>query len=466
MRTNVKFDSADLWEKDRRHAVHGWTDISTFRDTGSEILVEADGVHVWDVDGNRLMDGMGGVWCVNIGYGREEMVESISDQARCLAYANPFRSTTTPPAAELTAKIAQLAPEHLNHVHFSGGGSTANDSALRLVQLYFNHLGLPNKKQIICRRDAYHGSTSATASLSGIPFNKIGFDTPDIGVHYVSAPYSYRRPDGMSPEDFCDQLVNEFRDTVAEIGPEHLACFFAEPIMGMGGVLEPPPGYFRRIAEICKENEILVIADEVVTAFGRLGHFFASNEVFEMSPDIISCAKGLTSGYLPLGATIISDSIIEPLRTPIQEGAIFSHGFTYAEHPVCCAAALKNIEIIEREELCQHVQETEPYFRDRLASLMDLAVVGDVRGRGFMWGIESVADKETKELLPLDARVGERVSRHARDLGLIVRPLGHLNVLSPPLTMTRADIDFLAEVLYESVSKTQDDLVREGIWKG
>ena len=466
MRTNQPYDRDDLQRKDKRHAVHGFVNFATFFDSDSEILVEADGAYVTDIDGNRLLDGMGGVWCVNIGYGRDEMAEAVAEQMRRLPFASPFRSTTTPPATELSAKLAALSPGDLNHVFYSGGGSTANDSALRIIEHYFNHLGKPDKKRIVCRGDAYHGSTSVTAALSGIPFNRIGLDTPDIGVLRVSAPYIYRHPEDMTEEEFCDHLVAEFDSKLREVGPDTIACFYAEPVMGMGGVLVSSPGYFKRIGEICREHGILVIADEVVTGFGRLGEFFASDAIFEMSPDIITCAKGLTSGYLPMGATLISDRIFDVIKVPFQEGAVFAHGFTYAEHPVCCAAALKNIEIMEREELCAAVRDKSTLFWERLSALRDLPLVGDVRGMGFMWGIECVADKRTKALLPAEASVGARISNHARDLGLIVRPLGHINVLSPPLILTRKEINTLADVLRTSIERTQDDLVREGFWRG
>ena len=387
MKSNLAYDRDDLWEKDRRHTVHGWTDYSKFVQDGPEILVEGDGVYVTDINGHRLMDAMGGVWCVNVGYGRTEIVEAIATQARRLPFANPFRATTSPPAAQLSAKLAELAPGDLDHVLYSGGGSTANDTALRIVQRYFNTIGRLDKKDVICRRDAYHGSTSASASLGGIDAIKAGFDVPEAGVHYVSAPYAYRRADGADAGAFCDQLVDEFSDLVEEVGAERIACFFAEPVMGMGGVLIPPPGYFKRISEICKANDILIVADEVVTGFGRLGEFLASDAIFEMSPDIISCAKGLTSGYLPLGATVISSRIMEVLRAPVANSTTFTHGFTYAEHPVCCAAALANIDLIEREGLCRHVRETSAYFKANLQTLLDFEIVGDVRGAGFMFAI-------------------------------------------------------------------------------
>ena len=466
MKTNLEFDIQDLREKDRLHTVHGWTDYAHFVEEGPEILVEGDGVYVTDINGSRLMDAMGGVWCVNAGYGRSEIVEAIATQARRLPFANPFRATTSPPAARLSAKLAGLAPGDLNHVLYSGGGSTANDAALRIVQRYFNTLGRAEKKEIISRRNAYHGSTTASAALCGIDEIKVGFDVSRAGVHCVSAPYAYRGADGDDAGTFCDRLVDEFAETVERVGADRIACFYAEPVMGMGGVLVPPPGYFERISEICKANDILVIADEVVTGFGRLGEMLASDSVFGMAPDIVTCAKGLTSGYLPLGATIVGSCIMEVLREPVAGSGTFTHGFTYAEHPVCCAAALANIALIEREGICRHVRETSGYFKSSLDTLLDFDIVGDVRGAGFMFAIENVADRESKALFPPEVAIGDRIAEHARRIGLIVRPGGHLNIFSPPLTMSRADIDFLAETLRESIRRTQDDLVREGLWRG
>ena len=465
MKTNVVFDGGDLREKDRRHTVHGWTDYSRFVQEGPEILVEGDGVYVTDVHGHRLMDAMAGVWCVNVGYGRTEIVDAIAEQARRLPFANPFRATSSPPAAELSARLSKLAPGDLDHVLYSSGGSTANDTALRIVQRYFNTLGKPDKKGIVSRRNAYHGTTSASASLGGIDAIKAGFDVSPRGVHYVSGPYAYREAAGAGPEAYCDRLVEEFANLVEGVGAERIGCFFAEPVMGMGGVLVPPPGYFRRISEICKANEILIVADEVVTGFGRLGEFMASDAVFEMSPDIISCAKGLTSGYLPLGATIISSRIMEVLRSPVAESETFTHGFTYAEHPVCCAAALANIDIMEREGICGHVREMSGYFKASLDSLLDCDIVGEVRGAGFMFAIESVADRKTRALFSPEVEIGQRIAGHARRSGLIVRPGGHLNIFSPPLTMTRPDVEFLTDTLRTSLRKTMDDLVREGLWR-
>jgi len=268
-------------------------------------------------------------------------------------------------------------------------------------------------------------------------------------------------------DGFCDQLVEEFEAKILELGPEKVAAFFAEPILGAGGVIVPPPGYHRRTQEVCRKYDVLYVSDEVVTAFGRLGHMMASEPVFGLSPDIITCAKGISSGYVPLGATLISDAIYEVIRKPAsQADCFFGHGFTYSGHALCCAAGLKNIEIIEREGICQHVRELGPYFEKKLATLVDLPLVGDVRGRDFMLCVENVADKQTKQLLPEKVDVGKRIADHCEERGVIVRPVGHLNVISPPLILTRDQIDTIVQVLRESILATADDLVRERLWSG
>ena len=467
MRANFnQYDNEDLRRKDRDHNIHPWTDFATFKEEGSEVMAEAEGVYVYNAKGERYMDGIGGLWCVNIGYGREEMAQAIADQIRRIPYYSTFTHLTTPPAAELAAKLAELAPASINHVFYGTGGSMANDTAIRVIHYYFNRLGKPKKKKIISRVDGYHGSTYLTMSMTGVKFDHTGFDlAPDL-VHHIPAPQTYRRPDGMSVDEFCDEKVAELENKILELGPENVACFIAEPVMGAGGVVVPPPGYHARTKAVCEKYEVLYISDEVVTGFGRLGHFFASEPVFDMTPDIITSAKGLTSGYIPHSATLFSDAMYEVISVPQAEGALFTHGFTYAGHPVSCAAALKNIEIMEREDLCGHVREVGPYFEERLAELLTLPLIGDVRGKKFMMCVEAVKDKETKEIFEPDAKIGDRITRHCQQRGLLVRPLGHMNVLSPPLTLTRDQIDTLVETLRESIIATQNDLVRENLWAG
>ena len=463
---NFRYDTPELWRKDRDHNIHPWTDFATFKEEGSLVVAESEGCYVYDSEGARYLDGIGGLWCVNIGYGNEEMAQAIAEQARRMTYYSSFGHITTPPAAELAAKLAELAPGTLNHVFFGTGGSMSNDTAIRIIHFYFNRLGKRTKKKIIARTDGYHGSTYLAMSMTGVAFDHQGFDlAPDL-VRHIPNPNPYRRPEGMSVEAFCDEKVADLENAILELGPENVAAFIAEPIMGAGGVVVPPPGYHRRTREVCDKYEVLYISDEVVTGFGRLGHFFASEAVFDFVPDIITCAKGLSSGYLPLSATILSDEIYDVISVPQAEGALFTHGFTYSGHPVCCAAGLKNIEIMERDEICGHVLEVGPYLEEQLATLRDLPIVGDVRGKRFMMCVENVADRETKALLPEEAAVGARIAVHAQKRGVIVRPIAHLNVLSPPLTMTKRQVDELVGVLRESIVATMDDLRSEGLWSG
>ena len=463
---DTQYDAREIWEKDKRHHLHPWTDFSTFKDSGSLILTAADGACVSDAEGNTYLDGIGGLWCVNVGYGRREIAQAMAEQAEKMVYYSSFGHHTSAPAAELAHKLASLAPAGLNHIQFGTGGSMANDTAIRMVHYYFNRLGKKTRKKIITRHDGYHGSTYLTMSLTGVAFDHQGFDIiGDELIQRVSAPNTYRRPDNMSLDEFCDYLVDEFEGKINALGAENVAAFIAEPIMGAGGVIVAPPGYHARMLQVCRKYEVLYIADEVVTAFGRLGHFFASEDVFGMIPDIITSAKGLSSAYAPLSATILSDRFYEVISVPQADGALLTHGFTYSGHPVCCAAALKNIEIIEREDLCGHVREVGPYLQQQLETLGDLDIVGDVRGSHFMMCVENVADKQTGELLAAEARVGNRIADAAQKRGVLVRPIGHLNVLSPPLILSREQVDTLVSVLRESIVEVMDDLTREGIRK-
>jgi adenosylmethionine-8-amino-7-oxononanoate aminotransferase len=463
---NQKYDTKQVWQWDRDHWVHPWTDFSTFKEKGSTVITEGDGPYIYDGEGKRYIDGIGGLWCVNIGYGREEMAQAIADQCRRLCYYNTFVDTTTPPAAELAHKLATIAPKGLGHIFYSTGGSEANDQAVRIVHFYFNRLGKPNKKKIISRIDAYHGSTLLTATITGVMFDRIGFDVIDGLVHHISNPNPYRRPDGMSEADFLEFLVKEFEDKILELGPDNVAMFFAEPIMGAGGVIVPPEGYHARMKAVCDKYDMIYISDEVVTGFGRLGHMFASEDVFGIVPDIITGAKGVTSGYQPLGITLLSDKIYDVISVPQEEGAMFTTGFTYSGHAVACAAGLKNIEIIEREKICEHVQEVGPYFEEKLKTLYDLPIVGDVRGKCFMMCVEYVADQKTREVLPHEAKIGSRIARLAQKRGALVRPIGHLNVLSPPLVLSKSQVDDLVDILRASAVEAMDELRREGIWNG
>ena len=363
--------------------VHPWESMNALGKNERTIVTKADGIYVYDSDGNKLIDGPAGMWCVNVGHGRQEIADAMSSQAMEMPYSSPF-SMGAQPSGVLAEKLAALAPGDLNKVFFTTGGSTAVDSALRFLGFYNNFLGRPEKKQIISRQDAYHGSTYLSASVSGKSRDKDFMDQAPSGVHLLSSPNPFRRPKGMTPEEFRDARVKELEDKILEVGPERVAGFIAEPILASGGVVVPPPGYQKACLEVCRRHDVLYISDEVVTGFGRLGHMFASEHVFDIVPDMITCAKGLTSGYVPLGALLISDRLLEEIRGDEEHQAFFSNGFTYSGHPVSCAAAIANIDIMERENMLEHALDVGPYFQEQLKTLEELPLVAEVRGMGLM----------------------------------------------------------------------------------
>ena len=454
-----------LWQKDQDHFLHPWTHFDTFKRDGSLVIREGDGAYVTDASGRRYLDGIGGLWCVNIGYGRDEMAQAIAEQVRRLSFSNTFVDCTNEPATELAAKLAQLAPGALNHVAYSMSGSCANDTAVRLAHYYHSRRKEPGRRVILSRYNSYHGSTYLGMTLG----NREGDRSPhfryiDGLVHHLAAPYAYRRPAGTSEAAFTDELVAEMKTAIESIGAANIAAFIAEPIQGAGGVVPPSAGYLPRIRELVAQHGILYISDEVVTGFGRIGHWFASYDEYGIEPDILVSAKGLTSGYLPLGATLYSDRIHEAISAPDPE-AWFTHGFTYSGHPVCCAAALKNIEIIEREDLLGNARTVGDYFETRLKELAALPIVGDVRGRRFMMCVEYVADKSTRDPFPEAANISRRIAQRCEERGLLVRPLGHLDIMSPPLILTRKDCDFLVDTLHEAIGEVTRELEREGFMR-
>jgi putrescine aminotransferase len=456
-------EGRSYWEKDRRHVIHPYANYQKFSEEGSVIYAEGHGHFIGDSEGRQYLDGIAGLWCVNIGHGNSEIAAYMATQAGKLAYYNTFEDASSPPAAELAAKLAEICPGDLNRVFFSSGGSVANDSAVKIIHYYFNMLGKPNKKKVISRDLAYHGSTYLAHALTGIRSTHIGFDVARDLVHYVSAPYPYRRPEYMSEEAFCDFLIQELEDKILELGPDQVACFIAEPILGAGGVIVPPKGYQRRTAEVCKKYDVMYISDEVVTAFGRLGHMIASRDVFEVQPDVLVLAKGISSGYIPLGATVVSEKIYDVISRPKADNPYFSHGFTYSGHALACGVGLKNIEIMERDGFCAHVQAWGPYFVQQLKTLEDLPIVGEVRGSHYMLALEYVQDKQTKAFFHDDHTIGKRVYYHCKNRGLILRPIGPLNVLSPPLTYDKAAIDQTVDIVRQSILATMDDLTKAGI---
>ena len=446
------------------HLIQPWPSAGTIGADARGMLGSGEGVYVHDEKGRKLIDGPAGMWCTNVGHRNEILADALKEQAMELSYNSPWY-TSNEPSAELARRIGEHAPGDLNHVFFTTGGSTAVESALRFAQYYNNVRGLEGKKKFICRDGGYHGSTYLSASLNGAQRSRNWMDFADDMMIRLSCPDPFRRPKDMSLEAFRDQLVTEFADAVREHGAENIAAFVGEPIMASGGVIVPPKGYFKAIRDICAANDILFIADEVVTAFGRLGHVFSSEACFDVVPDIITFAKGVTSGYFPLGGMVVSDRLLENLRASNHPEAMYAHGLTYSSHPIGCAVALKNLDILE-DELLDYARDITPYFHEKMKTLEELELVGEVRGMGLMACIECVADRESHNPIRLDTEVGVRIDRHCQELGLLVRPLVHMCVMSPPLVITRGQIDTMTGILHEGISRTMRDLRQEGIWQG
>lgn len=457
-------DRPDAGEGDPAALIQPWPSSSSIGAETRGLLTGSDGVYVRDEDGRHLIDGPAGMWCVNVGHRNEALIAAMSEQARDLTYNSPWY-TTNRPADRLAEELAARAPGDLDHVFFTTGGSSAVETALRLMQFANNVSGRPDKKLIVSRQSAYHGSTYLSASLNGRPRDHDWMDSASDLVRKLSAPDPFRRPAGSGIAEFEDHLVEEFAALIRTEGAERIGAFIAEPIQASGGVIVPPENYLPRMAKLCRDNDILYIADEVVTAFGRLGSIFASRDVFGVQPDMITFAKGVTSGYFPLGGVMVSASLVESIRSSDHQDATFSHGLTYSSHPIGCAVALKNLELLE-SGILEHVRNISGYFLDSLKRLERLDLVGEVRGKGLMACVECVADRESKNPLTLDVAVGKRIDRHAQDLGLLVRPVINMCVMSPPLTIDRSQIDRMSEILDKAIRLTMDDLTREGLWAG
>ncbi len=458
-RSNEQISPEAIQHWDNTHFLHPWESVGT-SDANRVIAAKAEGIYLYDPDGKRYIDGPGGMWCTQIGYGRQEMADAIAEQVMRLPYYTPW-AFASEPSSLLARRIAEMTPGDLNSVFFTTGGSSAVDSALRFAHFFNNLRGRPEKKMIIARDKGYHGSTYLAASVTGKERTKSRTDVDKRMVRFIGNVNPYVRPKGMSVEDWCDAKVAELEEAILEAGPENVAAFIAEPVLASGGVIVPPPGYHKRTLEVCRRHDVLYISDEVVTGFGRLGHWFASEEVFGITPDIITCAKGLTSGYLPLGAMILSDRLWDEISAAGREDVAFSNGFTYSGHPVCCAAALKNIEIMEREGILEHVRAITPHFQARVHDLARHEIVGDTRGAGLIGCVEGAAapDLPEERRLAIDAEFGARVDAKCEEMGLIVRPLYQMCVFSPPLIITETQIDEMFDILDTAVRQVQDEMM-------
>ncbi|MEM6904563.1 MAG: aminotransferase, partial [Pseudomonadota bacterium] len=436
---------------DRQHHLHPWESLSYWQESPRQVISHAEGIYLVEEGGRRLIDGPGGMWCVNIGYGRPEMAQAIADQVAKLPYASPW-TMAHHPGSDLAARLASLAPVALNTVMFTTGGSTAVDTALRTMHFLNNRLGRPEKKIVIAREKGYHGSTYLSASVTGKERDRSHFDFATEQVHILPDVNPLIRPEGMTEAQWCDAKVADLERAILTLGPDRVGAFIAEPILCSGGVVIPPEGYHQRTLEICRRHDVLYISDEVVTAFGRLGHWFASEEVFGIEPDFITCAKGLTSGYLPLGACLISDRVLDRM-TGADHDVLFPNGYTYSAHPVCCAAAMANMDIIEREDLLGHVRRLEPKFQGRLQELAASPIIGDARGMGLLGCLEGLTDRGRATPLAIQRDLGARLDAACEARGLIVRPLINMCVFSPPLVITEAEIDQMFDILADAIDE-------------
>ncbi len=449
----MKNDFSTIRDWDNRHVVHPWEGMADIGHNTRTFAEGAEGIYVTTETGKRLIDGPGGMWCVQLGYANAEIADAMADQARTMAYFSPFNNANSVPS-KLAHEIAKRTPGDLNHVFFTTGGSTAVDTAIRFVHFRNNLLGHPEKKVILSRQKAYHGSTYLAASVSGKERDKGWLDQAEGLAYFLPNVNPSLRPDAMSIEDFLEEKVADLEAAIVLIGADKVAAFIAEPVLASGGVIVPPTGYHKRCLEVCRKHNVLYISDEVVTGWGRLGHWFASEDVFEIVPDIITTAKGLTSGYVPMGACILSDALVASVSGDNAQGATLSNGYTFSGHPVAAAAALKNIEIFERDGVLDHVKSVAPRFQERLHDLRKHPIVSDTRGLGLMGCVECSVDGRMGNTLASDQHIGALIDRHCNDLGLIVRPIINMCVLSPPLIVTEEQIDQIFDILDEGITRT------------
>jgi putrescine aminotransferase len=443
--------TVDWQAMDRRHYLHPFTDHKELGEKGSKIVTRAEGPYIWDSEGNRILDGMAGLWCVNLGYGRQDLVDAAARQMQELPYYNSFFQCTHPPAIELSEVLGQISPGNFKHCFFTGSGSEANDTQVRLIRRYWDLKGQPEKMTIIARKNAYHGSTVAAASLGGMKEMHKQLIMPVPGIVHIEQPYHFELGADLSPEEFGLQQARLLEEKILEIGVEKVAAFIGEPVQGAGGVIIPPESYWPEIQRICDEYGILLVADEVITAFGRLGEWFASSRM-GIRPDLISIAKGVTSGYLPLGGALVSDRVADVI---IAEGGEFAHGFTYSGHPASCAVALATIRILREEGIIERVRrDAEPWFSQRWAGLADHPIVGEARSLGLVGAIEIVQNKSEHERFPKDARAGTLCRDFCFENGLVMRAVGDTMIVSPPLIMEEQHFDELAEKAWRSLDLT------------
>ena len=444
-------NTIELQQSDSTHYLHPFTDAKALSRKGARVITRAEGIYLWDSEGNRLLDGMAGLWCVNVGYGRKRLADAARAQLEELPYYNTFFQTTHPPAVALSKKLAELAPPGFNRVFLVNSGSEANDTVLRMVRRYWTLEEQPERRVIISRINAYHGSTVASASLGGQSYIHKMDGLPIPEIEHIEEPYWFVNGGDLSPEAYGLKVAQELEKKILEVGPERIAVFIGEPIQGAGGVIVPPVSYWPEIQRICKVYGILLVADEVICGFGRLGHWFGS-EHYRLDPDLMPIAKGLSSGYLPIGGVLVHDRVGDVLH---EKGGEFSHGFTYSGHPASCAVALENLKIIEEEKLVGQVKtETGPYLRQRWKEFNDHPMVAEVRNVGLLGALELSADKKKRKPFPEPGKTGYLCRDICFQNGLVMRSVKDTMIVSPPLTITPLQIDEMFDLAWKCLDET------------
>jgi 4-aminobutyrate---pyruvate transaminase len=443
--------------------IHPHTNLRDFEQQGAMVMAGGEGVWIYDDTGKKYLEGMSGLWCVSLGYGNQRLIAAATRQLNELAYYQNFAHKSTRPAVELSAKLLQIAPVPMSKVMFQSSGSEANDTAIKLCWYYWNARGQPQRRKLISRMNAYHGTGIASASLTGLPHLHKEWNLPLPGFLHTDCPHYYRYGNpGESPEDFATRCAKNLEELILREGPDTIAAFFAEPIMGTGGLIVPPPTYFEKIQAVLRKYSILLVVDEVITGFGRTGQMWGA-QLYDLRPDIITCAKALSSAYMPIAALLLSEPIYEAMRDQTDKVGVLAHGYTYGAHPVCAAVALEALRIYEEKDFLQHVRDVGGYLqrtvRERFANH---PLVGEIRGLGMFCGMEIVRDKATKESFAATLKVPARISSVAQGKGLMTRPLLNSIVFAPPLIAERAHIDFALDVYAATLQETLEWLRAAG----
>ncbi|PSC05484.1 aspartate aminotransferase family protein [Alsobacter soli] len=453
----------NLQTRDVETLIHPYTNLASFREAGPLVLENGKGVWVYDTDGKAYIEGMAGLWCTSLGYSNEELVETAREQMAKLPFTHIFGGKSHDPAIELAEKLKEIAPMPVSKVLFGASGSDANDTQVKLMWYYNNAIGRPQKKKIIARIKGYHGVTVASASLTGLPANHTDFDLPIKNILHTSCPHYYRfGKDGETEEEFATRCADELEELILREGPETVAAFIAEPVGGAGGVTTPPAGYYEKIQKVLDKYDVLFIADEVITGFGRLGTMFGS-EAMGMRPDTMSCAKAITSAYFPVSAVMIPEKIYAAMVDESRKIGTFGHGNTYAGHPVGMALGVKTIEIYQRDNIIGHVQSLLPGFWKHLDTLRQHPLVGEVRGKGLVAGIELVADKATKRAFDAKKTVGAKATSLCQEEGLIVRNLADTVAVCPPLIIKQDEVDEMFAKLTRALDRLEDHVRQAGL---